>query len=52
MSRDDQIAAVTAQINDLLDDLTNTVAALNTVLTGDPALTTGTEEPRNEQPRS
>ena len=51
MSHDEEITTVTAEINRLLDDLTDTVAALNTILTGSPPSNTGTEDRRYEQPR-
>lgn len=35
-SRESEIAAVTGQINDLLSDLAQTVAALNAILAPDP----------------
>lgn len=51
-SRDAEIARVTSQINDLLDDLGDTVAALNNILTSPPAGRNGTTEdaPNERQP--
>lgn len=40
-SRDAEIVAVAGQINDLLDDLALTVAALNAILTNPPTRTQG-----------